>query len=237
MSESETSRKRTAAGTRDWIARWIGNPAWERAIAGGRRGAVALPVFAVGFVIDRPVRSAELRLTALGVYEAMANGQPVSTAVLEPPHTDYRTRLVYAACDITGLLRPGDNALSVEVGPGMAHVPPTPGRYRKLARSDGPPRLLAQLEIGYADGTAATVATGAAWRTALGPTTFSDWYGGEDHDARRVRQDWAPAVDLGPASGGCRLTPAARRPSNRSRRCPCGRSPNHGPVCTSSTSG
>jgi len=119
-----------------------------------------------------------LHLTALGVYEATANGQPVSTAVLEPPHTDYRTRLVYATYDITGSLRPGDNALSVEVGPGLAHVPPTPGRYQKLARSDGPPRLLAQLEICYADGTVATIATGASWRTALGCTTFSGWYGG-----------------------------------------------------------
>ena len=207
MPESETPRKQKAAGTRVWTARWIGNPAWEQAVAAGRPGADALPVFAAEFSLDRPVHSAMLHLTALGVYEATANGQPVSTAVLEPPHTDYRTRLVYATYDITGSLRPGDNALSVEVGPGMAHVPPTPGRYQKLARSDGPPRLLAQLEIGYADGTAATVATGASWRTALGPTTFAGWYGGEDHDARRVAEDWTPAVDLGPASGGPRLTP------------------------------
>jgi alpha-L-rhamnosidase len=195
------------ASTWDWIARWIGNPAWERAVAAGRQGAAALPVFVAEFVLDRPVRSAGLHVTALGVYEAMANGQPVSAAVLEPPHTDYRARLVYATYDITGLLRPGNNALSVEVGPGLAHVPPTPGRYQKLARSDGPPRLLAQLEIGYADGTAETIATGASWRTALGRTTFSGWYGGEDHDARRVAEGWAPAADLGPASGGPRLTP------------------------------
>jgi alpha-L-rhamnosidase len=195
------------ASTWDWIARWIGNPAWERAVAAGRQGAAALPVFVAEFVLDRPVRSAGLHVTALGVYEAMANGQPVSAAVLEPPHTDYRARLVYATYDITGLLRPGNNALSVEVGPGLAHVPPTPGRYQKLVRSDGPPRLLAQLEIGYADGTAETIATGASWRTALGRTTFSGWYGGEDHDARRVAEGWAPAADLGPASGGPRLTP------------------------------
>jgi len=200
--ESETPGKQTASGTRDWVARWIGNPAWEQAVAAGRPGAAALPVFAAEFSLDRPVRSAMLYLTALGVYEATANGQPVSTAVLEPPHTDYRTRLVYATYDITGSLRTGDNTLSVEVGPGLAHVPPTPGRYQKLARSDGPPRLLAQLEICYADGTAETVATGASWRTALGPTTFSGWYGGEDHDARRIAEDWAPAVDRGPASGG-----------------------------------
>jgi alpha-L-rhamnosidase len=207
VPDGEIPRKQTAASTRDWIAHWIGNPAWEQAVAAGRPGAAALPVFAAEFSLDRPARSAMLHVTALGVYEASANGQPVSTAVLEPPHTDYGTRLVYATYDITGLLRPGHNTLSVEVGPGLAHVPPTPGRYQKLVRSDGPPRLLAQLEIDYADGAVETVATGASWRTALGRTTFSGWYGGEDHDARRIVEGWAPAADLGPAGGGPRLTP------------------------------
>ncbi|MEW1824146.1 family 78 glycoside hydrolase catalytic domain [Streptomyces sp. NPDC088196] len=207
MPESETSRKQAAAGKRDWLAHWIGNAAWEQAIEVGRDGVTALPVFAVDFSLDRPVRSAALRVTALGVYEATANGWPVSTAVLEPPHTDSRTRLVYATYDITGLLTPGPNLLSVEVGPGLAHVPPTPGRYQKLTRSDGPPRLLAQLDIVHEDGTVLTVASGASWRTALGCTTFSGWYGGEDHDARRIPLGWTPALDLGPVGIGPRLTP------------------------------
>jgi alpha-L-rhamnosidase len=207
VPENEKSQKRTAASTRNWIAHWVGNPAWEQAVAAGEPEAAALPVFAVEFVLDRPVASAEMRLTALGVYEATVNGWPVSTAVLEPSHTDYRARLVYATYDVTGSLHQGDNALSVEVGPGMAHVPPTPGRYQKLIRSDGPPRLLAQLDIGYADGTVTTVATGTSWRTALGRTTFSGWYGGEDHDARRSVERWAPVADLGPVGDSPRLTP------------------------------
>lgn len=207
MPESETSQKRAAAGTRDWLARWVGNPAWEQAVADGRPGADALPVFTADFSLDRPVRGAVLHVTALGVYEAAVNGQPVGAAVLEPPNTDYGTRLVYATYYISRLLNPGRNALSVEVGPGLAHMPETPGRYQKLVRSDGPPRLLAQLEIDYADGTAATVVTDASWHTALGRTTFSSWYGGEDYDARRTVDGWVPAVDLGPADGGARLTP------------------------------
>jgi len=205
--ESETPRKSASVATNDWIARWIGNPAWEQAVAAGRPGAAALPVFAVKFSLERPVRSAVLHLTALGVYEATVNGEAVGVAVLEPPHTDYRTRLVYATYYVSRLLNRGENTLSVEVGPGLAHVPLTPGRYQKLVRSDGPPRLLAQLEIDYADGTVATIATDASWRTALGRTTFSGWYGGEDHDARRTAEGWAPAADLGPTSGGPVLTP------------------------------
>jgi alpha-L-rhamnosidase len=146
-------------------------------------------------------------VTALGVYEASVNGLAVSAAVLEPPHTDYRARLVYATYEVTGSLRPGANALSVEVGPGLAHMPETPGRYQKLIRSDGPPRLLAQLEIDYADGTGGTVATGDSWRTALGGTTFSSWYGGEDYDAGRTVAGWTPTEDRGPADSGPLLTP------------------------------
>ncbi len=48
-----------------------------------------------------------LHATALGVFEATVNGQAVSAAVLEPPHTNYRIRLVYATYNITGSLRLG----------------------------------------------------------------------------------------------------------------------------------
>src|SRR5690606_31454453 len=37
----------------------------------------------------------------------------------------------------------------------------------------------------------------ASWRTTLGATTFSGWYGGEDYDARKVPAEWGrPHADL-----------------------------------------
>ncbi|WP_339153907.1 family 78 glycoside hydrolase catalytic domain [Actinomadura luteofluorescens] len=159
-----------------------------------RRQPEALPVLRREFTIGRRVRTARLYATALGVLDVTVNGRPVSDAVLEPPYSKYKERIVYTTYDVTRLLHRGGNTVEVELGTGMAHVPPTPGRYEKLTRSDGKPAFLGQLEITYTDGSREVVASDTSWRTALGATTFTNWYGGEDHDARRTRRDWTAAV-------------------------------------------
>jgi alpha-L-rhamnosidase len=158
----------------------------------------ALPVLAKNFPVGKRVRGARLYATGRGVFDATLNGRPVGDAVLEPPNTDYKTRIVYSTYDVTRLLRRGGNTLNVALGGGMADVPSTPGRYEKLTRSDGPPAFVGQLEITYTDGSRTTVATDTSWRSALGPTTFGNWYGGEDYDARRTPENWQAAVRLDP---------------------------------------
>jgi len=175
-----------------------------------RRAPSALPVFTKRVDVGKRIRSARLYATALGVLDLTVNGRPVSRAVLEPPNTDHKERLVYSTYDVTGLLRRGANDLRVELGNGMAHVPATPGRYQKLTRSDGAPAFLLQLEITYGDGRRVVIGSDPSWRTALGATTFSGWYGGEDHDARRVPGDWAAAVRRDPPTA--RLTARAAPP-------------------------
>ncbi|MEU8802226.1 family 78 glycoside hydrolase catalytic domain [Spirillospora sp. NPDC048819] len=160
------------------------------------RSPEALPVFKREFGLGKRVRTARLYATALGVLDITVNGRPVSDAVLEPPYSTFGKRLVYSTYDVTKLLHRGDNIVQVELGPGMAHVPPTPGRYQKLTRSDGKPAFLGQLEITYTDGSRDVIASDTSWRTALGATTFSSWYGGEDHDARRTPGEWADAMTV-----------------------------------------
>jgi alpha-L-rhamnosidase len=160
----------------------------------------ALPLFAKEFSVSRPVRSARLSITGVGVYNATLNGRPVGKAVLEPPNTDFHKELVASTYDVTGLLHQGANRIGAALGSGMFGVnqtPDDPKRYQKLDSHYGPPRLMAQLEVAYADGGEQTVATDGSWRTTLGPTTFSNWYGGEDYDARRVRAGWdTPGTSL-----------------------------------------
>lgn len=160
----------------------------------------ALPVFARQFAIGEPVRSARLYITGVGIYDATINGRPVSNAVLEPPNTAYRQQVVYSTYDVTSLLHAGANAIGAQLGNGTYDVyntPDNPQRYQKLATDLGPPELLAQLEITYADGRRQTIGTDDSWRTTLGDTTFSNWYGGEDYDARRLAPGWdKPAANL-----------------------------------------
>ncbi|MFI5474482.1 family 78 glycoside hydrolase catalytic domain [Streptomyces cacaoi] len=149
-----------------------------------------LPLLADDFTLPRGVRSARLYIAGLGVYDATLNGEPVGDAVLEPANTDYRERVQYATYDVTDRLRAGANTLGVALGNGMSNVVSTADRYRKLYGNISDPKLIAQLEITLADGSVRTMTSGDDWRTTLGPTTSSNWYGGEDHDARRELPHW-----------------------------------------------
>ena len=171
----------------------------------------ALPVFAKQFQLGSQISSARLYVTGVGIYAPEINGRPVSDSALEPPNTDYHMRVVYSDYDVTRLLHAGANAISAQLGNGTYDVydtPDTPKRYQKLATDIGPPKLLAQLEITYRDGHRQTIATDASWRTTLGNTTFSNWYGGEDYDARRLAPGWdRPNGDLGAWDAAVPTTP------------------------------
>jgi len=52
------------------------------------------------------------------------------------------------------------------------------------------PRLIARLEISYADGGSDVVVSDRRWRTALGPLVTDAWYSGADYDARREQPGW-----------------------------------------------
>jgi alpha-L-rhamnosidase len=63
------------------------------------------------------------------------------------------------------------------------------------------PRLIAKLEVTYADGSTETIVSDKDWRSALGPTTHDTWYSGSDFDARRVQPGWdEPGADLTPSA-------------------------------------
>jgi alpha-L-rhamnosidase len=157
----------------------------------------ALPLFAKQFEVGKQVASARLYITGLGVYTATINGRQTSNAVLEPGNTTYQRHLDYASVDVTELVRRGPNAIGVSVGTGIYDTKTYGTRYAKFNARIGPPKLLAQLEITYPDGSSETIGTDPSWRTTLGPTTFSNWYGGEDFDARRLQIGWdTPGADL-----------------------------------------
>jgi alpha-L-rhamnosidase len=157
----------------------------------------ALPVFARQFSLPADVARARLYVTGLGAYTATVNGRRAGDAVLEPGDTTYTEHLDYATVDVTDLLQRGDNAIGVRLGTGIYDTLTYGSRYAKFRARIGAPKLLLQLEIVGTDGSRRTIGTDLDWRTAAGPTTFSNWYGGEDCDARRLPAGWdSPGADL-----------------------------------------
>jgi alpha-L-rhamnosidase len=175
-------------GNAAWAARWIENPTYAYTRAGGE--VTPLPVFGKGFSVDRPVWKARLYVTGLGMFAASVNGKPAGEAILEPGQTTYSEEVHYRTYDVTAALRQGSNVVGIETGSGTYQRVKTPGHYFFGADLEeyvvfGAPKVIAQLEISYADGSRQTIASDQTWKTALGATTYSSWWSGEEFDARR----------------------------------------------------
>ncbi|MDR7184338.1 alpha-L-rhamnosidase [Microbacterium trichothecenolyticum] len=207
LSAGERAEVRVRAGSTDgdetpwsnplhlWAAfaeEWVAKPI---ALA-DPEGPAQPAMLRTSFVVDRPVRTASLHWTALGVVDASLNGSPVDDLVLTPGWTSYRERLVYETADVTALVREGENALGLSLAGGWYteeyHVLTAPKRFY-----GDQPRALAQLRIEFEDGSFRTVATGDGWRASGdGPIVASGIYAGEQVDARRGVAGWdAPGFD------------------------------------------
>jgi alpha-L-rhamnosidase len=169
----------------DWSARWIAYPNYV--------SSEALPVFQQSFAVAGPVQAARLYIVGLGMYEIKINGQPATDDVLTPGDTLQHVRLEYATLDVTGLLAQGGNTITVALGNGAYSAVYPSGRYTLVGGiNPNPPELLVQLEITSASGRQ-TISTDGTWSAALGPTLTSNWWGGEDYDARAEPAEWAQA--------------------------------------------
>ncbi len=161
-----------------------------------------MPIFRREFVLKSKPTKAELRIVGLGQWEAsLSDGsrvQSVEAAGLHGAWTDYRKTVAFDTIDVTKMVAAGKNVLAVMLGNGMYNVqrtplpgvPPRGQRYTKFAGSFGAPKLIAQLDVHYADGSSQTVVTDQGWKVEQGPVVFDSTYGGEDYDARREPNGW-----------------------------------------------
>jgi alpha-L-rhamnosidase len=146
-----------------------------------------VPYLRHGFQLGKPVASARLYVSALGLYEAHINGKRVGNDDFTPGWTDYNKRVQYQTYDVTSMLHQGDNAIGALLGDGWysgnigfagTHV------YGQQ------PWFLGQLQVDFTDGTSQTVGTDGSWKTAAGPLRASDIYMGETYDARAEQSGW-----------------------------------------------
>ena len=160
-----------------------------------------VPYMGRNFTVDatRHVVSARLYASAVGVFAMRLNGKPVTDNVLEPGESAYDKHVLYSTYDVTSLLVEGRNTLLAQVAGGIANMSKMPDRFVKpeLASNAATTSLRALLYVRYDDGTEQCVPTDAEWGTHASPTTGSNWYGGEDYDARLLPDDvYAPGYDV-----------------------------------------
>jgi len=130
------------------------------------------PLLRKAFTVSSPVRRATLYVAALGMADVTINGQPAMDDVLGPPFTDYTQRTVYLTRDVTHLVAAGENVIGVTLGNGF-FSPPGRG-FGERHGGNGPPRVLIQTEIEFADGTRKLVNSDASWKWSRGDIVYND---------------------------------------------------------------
>ena len=143
-----------------WKAKWIGFPRNPQ------------PAFVKTFAVKKGLVSATLHITGLGYYVAWANGTRVGDKVLDPSPTSYDRRVLYSTYEIEKLLKEGENKLDVILGRGWYDVPVDKTWNFDEAPWRDRPRMIAQLELSYADGSHETVVSDESWKTRANPVAY-----------------------------------------------------------------
>jgi alpha-L-rhamnosidase len=169
---------------------------------GSQRDHTPVTLLRKDFTLDKPIRSATLYATALGLYEFYINGNKAGDHLLAPGQSVTDRRVFYQTHDVTDLLRSGENRIGAMLADGWYRLRGARydyyGAYERFVRPE-PRRLLGQLEIEYEDGQRKIIATDGTWQcSSSGPIIRSTIFGGEIYDARREIPDWGvPQVDSG----------------------------------------
>ena len=176
----------------DWKAAWIGINDAENVTVTDQRTRLSARYLRKDFALTHPVKRAVLHISGVGASVPCINGKRISDDVFAPLPTLYTTSVFYNTYDVTHLLQHGDNTIGVTLGN---------GRYLAMRASGmlgfGLPRLIAQLDIEYADGKRDFIVTDPSWQaTNLGPIIANNEFDGEEYDARLELGEWAqPGYD------------------------------------------
>ena len=171
----------------DWQAKWIGHD--ETSVSTNEARRLPARMLRKEFTLTKPVASATVYFSGLGLSELYLNGAKIGDHVLSPGLTDYTKRVHYLTFDVTEQLRRGGNALGVWLGNGRFYAP----RLKDPAEmiSYGSPKLRLQLEVSYTDGSREIISSDESWRlTTNGPIQANNEFDGEEYDARREMPGW-----------------------------------------------
>ena len=161
-----------------WAADWISDGAYTFT---EKKVSPVPMVFRKAFAPQKPVASARVYATALGVYELSLNGEKVGDRFFAPGFTSYPNNLQYQTYDLTDRLA-DENELVFTVAGGWAVGAFVFTRINRYAADRQ--ALLCEIRLTYTDGTTETIGTGTDWQVSEdGPVRMADLYDGETYDA------------------------------------------------------
>ena len=175
--------------TSDWQGKWIGHP--NTALSENpTQSTLATPQYLrTRFEVKGEVKQARLYITSKGLFKPYLNGAEIAGKdVMTPGWTPYAKRIESLTYDVTDEIIQGENAIAASLAGGWysGRVSDFLDRDHKL-----PARLLAQLEITYADGETQIVTTEKDWMASQsGPIRFASIYDGEHYDQAREFKGW-----------------------------------------------
>ena len=170
----------------DWKASWIKSSIVFKEIDH------ACPMFRKEFKLSKPVKSARLYISSLGLYRAEINGDKVGDQEMTPGWTSFHSRVQYQTYDVTDQLGVGENAIGITLGNGWYRTFRPNNRNRSGFGSKSLD-LIAQLEVTYTDGSTGVISTDDSWKSSTGPISRSGIYDGETYDARLEKTGWTLA--------------------------------------------
>jgi alpha-L-rhamnosidase len=137
------------------------------------------------------LKRAVVYVSGLGQYELYINGTKTGDYLLAPGWSYYPKTVLYDTYDVTNQIKTGANAIGLILGNSMYNIQPDSVRYVKFLGSFGPLKAIVQLQMEYEDGSIQTIGTDKSWQVSPGPMTYSNFYGGEDFDARLLPTGWS----------------------------------------------
>ena len=160
------------------------------------------PAVAKTFNVPTVPKSAVLKVTGVGYYEARINGHKVGRKVLDPTPTDYTKRIYYSTYDVSGMIRSGENEIRLLLGNGLYNVQSEAAWNFNKAPWCGPPRGIAALEMKFADGSVRSIVSDASWSVVASPVAFNDFREGEVVFSKPVEPEAGRKATVMDAPGG-----------------------------------
>jgi len=167
-------------------AKWITRPGYE---GFGPHGLGPAPYFKKTFSVKASLVKATLSACGLGMAVYYANGQTIGDQVLITPLTKFDARSLYSTFDLTAYLQEGENTIGACLGNGWYNTEHAFWQYHMASWRDVP-KMVAQLDLMYADESCEQIVTDLSWLSHDAPTLWNDPRGGEEYDARLELPDW-----------------------------------------------